>query len=60
VVNCCSFTQQKFNLLKEESEGYAKLITTLSQTQEIQNPACIKTIVQNVQSLIGMPPILFF
>ena len=25
------FTQQKFNLLREESEGYSKIITELNQ-----------------------------
>lgn len=27
-----SYTQQKFNLLREESEGYAKLLTELAQS----------------------------
>ena len=31
VMITCSYKQQKFNLFREESEGYAKLVTELNQ-----------------------------
>ncbi len=46
--NCSSYKQQKFNLLREESEGFSKLITELNQ-KDIN-----KSVLQNIQSLIGM------
>lgn len=47
-----SYKQQKFNLLREENEGYAKLITEVNRegigkTSEDQ-------VLQNVMSLLGM------
>lgn len=45
-----SYKQQKFNLLREESEGYAKLITELGQNVQ-QLPAVM--VLNNVKSLIG-------
>jgi len=49
VVHVCvvSYKQQKFNLLREESEGYAKLITELNQDIDHE------VVLQNVKSLIG-------
>jgi len=44
------FTQKKFNLLREESEGYSKLAAELNQ--ELQS-ATVGVVFQNVQSLIG-------
>lgn len=50
------YTQQKFNLLREESEGYSKLLTELvERALEPENDSeevCAK-VVGNVQSLIG-------
>ena len=43
----CSYKQQKFNLLREESEGYAKLITELNQEVSFD------VVLQNIKSLIG-------
>jgi THO complex subunit 2 N-terminus len=43
-----SYKQQKFNLLREESEGYAKLITELNQETTYD------AVLQNIKSLIGM------
>ncbi|VDP72180.1 unnamed protein product [Echinostoma caproni] len=42
------FKQQKFNLLREENEGYAKLITELSQTR-----GPMDAVMTQVRSLIG-------
>jgi THO complex subunit 2 len=42
-----SYKQQKFNLLREESEGYSKLITELNQREINEH------VLQNIQSLIG-------
>jgi THO complex subunit 2 len=44
------YKQQKFNLLREESEGYAKLITELGQSVR-HLPAVM--VLNNVKSLIG-------
>ncbi|KAA3669885.1 uncharacterized protein DEA37_0013783, partial [Paragonimus westermani] len=42
------FKQQKFNLLREENEGYAKLITELAQTT-----GPMEAVMTQVRSLIG-------
>jgi len=43
-----SYKQQKFNLLREESEGYAKLVTELNQDVSHE------VVLQNIKSLIGL------
>jgi THO complex subunit 2 len=43
------YKQQKFNLLREESEGYAKLITELCQDSEFD----VNYMLQVIRSLIG-------
>lgn len=43
------YKQQKFNLLREESEGYSKLITELSQDNEFE----IDYMLRVIRSLIG-------
>ncbi|XP_076041102.1 THO complex subunit 2-like protein isoform X4 [Oratosquilla oratoria] len=45
------YKQQKFNLLREESEGYAKLITELNQ--DITSSVTPQSIIQVIRSLIG-------
>ncbi|CAB3360322.1 Hypothetical predicted protein [Cloeon dipterum] len=45
------YKQRKFNLLREESEGYAKLITELSQ--EITDEVTPEYILEVIKSLIG-------
>ncbi|XP_045492361.1 THO complex subunit 2 [Colias croceus] len=45
------YKQRKFNLFREESEGYAKLIVELNQ--EISEDTDWKTILEIIQSLIG-------
>ncbi|KAK3866040.1 hypothetical protein Pcinc_028398 [Petrolisthes cinctipes] len=45
------YKQQKFNLLREESEGYAKLITELNQ--DITPRVTPDSIIQVIRSLIG-------
>lgn len=46
-----SYKQQKFNLLREETEGYAKLVTELNQ--EITERVTPQSIIQVIRSLIG-------
>lgn len=46
-----SYKQRKFNLFREESEGYAKLITELNQ--EFSTSVTEKSLLDIVQSLIG-------
>ncbi|XP_012937232.1 THO complex subunit 2 [Aplysia californica] len=45
------YKQQKFNLLREESEGYSKLITELNQ--DITGKLTWEQVLQNIKSLIG-------
>lgn len=45
-------TQQKYNLLREESEGYAKLITELNHPDLTKDN--VKYVIRNVQALIGI------
>ncbi|XP_063606637.1 THO complex subunit 2-like [Penaeus indicus] len=45
------YKQQKFNLLREETEGYAKLVTELNQ--EITERVTPQSIIQVIRSLIG-------
>jgi THO complex subunit 2 len=47
----CSYKQQKFNLLREESEGYSKLITEL--TIDRTTPNSSDAVLEIVKSLIG-------
>lgn len=46
-----SCKQQKFNLLREENEGYAKLIAELGQ--DLSGNITSDLIVENIKSLIG-------
>lgn len=46
-----SYKQQKFNLLREESEGFSKLVTELNQ--EITPKLTPEAVLQNIKSLIG-------
>lgn len=46
-----SYKQKKFNLLREEGEGYAKLITQLNQ--EITSNFTSANLLQDTKSLIG-------
>jgi len=47
----CSFKQQKFNLFREESEGYSKLIAELGHGHRTHQHAPV--FMENVKSLIG-------
>lgn len=54
VCNCSfhnSYKQQKFNLLREESEGYSKLISELNQ--ELTEKVTHQQVVEHIKSLIG-------
>lgn len=44
------YKQLKFNLLREESEGYAKLITELSSAENDTN---LSSVLGRIRSLIG-------
>ena len=46
-----SYKQQKFNLLREENEGYAKLVTELDQ--DFTEEFTYERVLENVRSLIG-------
>lgn len=46
-----SYKQQKFNLLREENEGYAKLIAELGQ--DLSGNITSELILENIKSLIG-------
>ena len=41
----------KFNLLREESEGYSKLITELNQDLGVE--ATLTQVLENIKSLVG-------
>lgn len=53
-----SYKQQKFNLLREENEGYAKLITELGQ--DLSGNITSHIVLESIKSLIGMKPLVFF
>lgn len=46
-----SYKQRRFNLFREESEGYAKLITELNQ--DMNDAITVDSILELVKSLIG-------
>lgn len=48
---CHSYKQRRFNLFREESEGYAKLITELND-ESIENSSVSK-ILEIIKSLVG-------
>eukprot|EP00118_Oscarella_pearsei_P011197 m.73350 g.73350 ORF g.73350 m.73350 type:complete len:94 (+) comp35836_c0_seq16:604-885(+) len=50
LVSRCSYKQQKFNLMREESEGYAKLQAELNQQL---TSAATSGVLKNIKSLIG-------
>jgi len=52
VVTQCSYKQQKFNLLREEMEGYSKLGVELGDLNGHQ--ASPLTLLDNIKGLIGM------
>lgn len=49
------YTQRKFNLLREESEGYSKLVTLLNQVGAgaLTPGPCVDAAVDEIKSLIG-------
>lgn len=47
----CSYKQQKFNLLREENEGYAKLVTELGQ--DLSGNVTSHLVLESIKSLIG-------
>jgi THO complex subunit 2 len=46
------YKQQKYNLFREESEGYAKLLTELNFNRTSDSTSS-KTVIRNVQALVG-------
>ena len=47
----CSYKQQKFNLFREENEGYSKLIAELGHERRLDVAA--PAMLENIKSLIG-------
>ena len=47
-----SYKQQKFNLFREESEGYSKLVSELGH--ERRPVEAVPAILDNIRSLIGV------
>lgn len=52
-----SYKQQKFNLLREENEGYAKLITELGQ--DLSGNITSHLVLESIKSLIGTNQVFF-
>jgi hypothetical protein len=48
-----SYTQRKYNLLREESEGFAKLFARLAEDGALGSPDAVLHTTRTVQSLIG-------
>jgi THO complex subunit 2 len=48
-----SYTQRKYNLLREESEGFAKLFARLAEDGALGSPDAVLHTARTVQSLIG-------
>lgn len=53
----CSYKQRRFNLFREESEGYAKLIAELNN-ESIEHTS-VNKILEIIKSLIGKSDFLF-
>ena len=47
-----SYKQQKFNLLREENEGYSKLVSELNQDFSVSGLTS-KIVHENIKALIG-------
>lgn len=45
-----SLSQQKFNLLREESEGYSKVVAELDSSFDVNS---VDLVIEHLQSLIG-------
>ncbi len=52
-----SYKQQKFNLLREENEGYAKLIAELGQ--DLSGNITSHIVLESIKSLIGNKQVFF-
>ena len=50
-VSSCSYKQQKFNLYREESEGYSKLLSELGH--ERLSDVDPNSVLESIKSLIG-------
>ena len=48
--SCFSYKQRKFNLFREESEGYAKLLVELNQQQTGSSP---EHMLETIKAIIG-------
>jgi THO complex subunit 2 len=47
------YTQRKFNLLREETEGYSKLIAELASA-DLSDAAATGVMVERLKSIIGL------
>ena len=51
-----SYKQQKFNLFREECEGYAKLVTELNQDLSSVSPAYMLEVIKSVIGYFNLDP----
>ena len=52
----CSYKQQKYNLFREECEGYAKLVTELNQDLSTTCPAEILEVIKSIIGYFNLDP----
>ena len=51
-----SYKQQKYNLFREECEGYAKLVTELNQDLSTTSPAEILEVIKSIIGYFNLDP----
>ena len=56
IVFYCSYKQQKYNLFREECEGYAKLVTELNQDLSSISPAEILEVIKSIIGYFNLDP----
>ena len=56
IVFHCSYKQQKYNLFREECEGYAKLVTELNQDLSSISPAEILEVIKSIIGYFNLDP----
>lgn len=52
----CSYKQQKYNLFREESEGYAKLVTELNQDLTTVTPVEVMKVIKSIIGFFNLDP----
>ena len=56
IIPFSSYKQQKYNLFREECEGYAKLVTELNQDLSTTTPAEILEIIKSIIGYFNLDP----